>query len=320
MITFFSTAKPFRGHSAMIQLNALQSWRLLSPDVEIILFGADEGTAEVCKELGLRHEPDVEIKKSGTKSVRSIFRRAQEIARHDLLCYSNCDIVFTADFARAFQEVREEFGKFLMVGRRWDLDVNQPLDFSHANWQRILVNRARREGFQRLHYNIDYFVFHRGIFQGIPDLVIGRNHWDQWLVWKAGASGVRVVDASEVVCAIHQSHDYGYHPQGMSGVWNDEATKANFREAGGWRHLHTIEDATYFLGPTGIRPNRFYWLAPTKRRVRAARQAVRTFLRTRLWHPLLDVTRSLRHAVGLRKESLDPLRRQKTPPRHWLDQ
>lgn len=319
MLTLFTTAKPFQGHSAIIQRNALQSWKLLLPDVEIILFGTDEGAAEVCKEFGLRHEPEVELKQNGTKSVRWIFGRAQEIARHDLLCYSNCDILLTSDFAHALASASRWQQKFLMVGRRWDLDVIQPLDFSLPDWQETLVARARREGFQRLHYNIDYFVFPRGLYTEFPDLVIGRNHWDQWLVWKAGASGVHVVDASDAVCAVHQNHDYAYHPQGMAGVWSDEATSANFRAAGGWSHLHTIEDANYLLGPQGIRPNRSYWLAPAKRRFRLADRAVRTFFRTRFWYPLLGATRFLRHALGLRKSSLEPLRRRKTPRRHWQD-
>ncbi len=59
MLTLFSTPKPFRGHINIIQRNALESWRRLDPDAEIILFGDDEGAAEVCRELGLRHEPKV---------------------------------------------------------------------------------------------------------------------------------------------------------------------------------------------------------------------------------------------------------------------
>ena len=43
MLTFFTTGKPFRGHSGIIQRNALRSWLLLDPDVEVILFGDDEG-------------------------------------------------------------------------------------------------------------------------------------------------------------------------------------------------------------------------------------------------------------------------------------
>ena len=46
MLTFFTTAKPFREHDAIIQRNALKSWKLLHPDVEVIFFGDDEGAAE----------------------------------------------------------------------------------------------------------------------------------------------------------------------------------------------------------------------------------------------------------------------------------
>jgi hypothetical protein len=34
MITIFTTAKPFLGHSGIIQRNALQSWTLLHPETE----------------------------------------------------------------------------------------------------------------------------------------------------------------------------------------------------------------------------------------------------------------------------------------------
>jgi hypothetical protein len=65
MLTFFTTAKPFVGHSGIIQRNALRSWKLLDPDVEVILFGDEEGAAEVSGELGLRHETKVERDERG---------------------------------------------------------------------------------------------------------------------------------------------------------------------------------------------------------------------------------------------------------------
>ena len=91
MLTLFTTAKAFTGHSEIIQRNALKSWTLLHPDVEIILFGDDAGAVEISRELGLRHEPHVERNEFGTKRIDYIFRRAQQLARHDVLCYSNCD-------------------------------------------------------------------------------------------------------------------------------------------------------------------------------------------------------------------------------------
>src|SRR6266853_2897164 len=106
MLTIFTTAKPFRGHSGIIQRNALQSWKALHPGIEIILFGADEGAAEAAREFGLRHEPHVERNEWGSKRLDFMFARAEAIARHGILCYINCDIVLMQDFWRAIERVR----------------------------------------------------------------------------------------------------------------------------------------------------------------------------------------------------------------------
>jgi hypothetical protein len=86
MLTFFTTAKPFGGHNGIIQKNSLKSWALLHPEVEVILFGNEEGTPEAAKDMGLRHEPHIERNEFGTKRLDYMFCRAQAIARHNLLC------------------------------------------------------------------------------------------------------------------------------------------------------------------------------------------------------------------------------------------
>src|SRR5215472_14636510 len=98
MLTLFATAKAFEGHSGIIQRNALKSWTLLHPDVEVILFGDDKGAGEIAAELGLRHEACVERSEFGTKRLDSMFRQAQAIARHEILCYINCDILLFPEF------------------------------------------------------------------------------------------------------------------------------------------------------------------------------------------------------------------------------
>jgi hypothetical protein len=70
----------------MIQCNALKSWTLVHPDVEVILFGDEEGAAEAARELGVRHEPHVERNESGGKRLDHFFDRAQEMARHEVVC------------------------------------------------------------------------------------------------------------------------------------------------------------------------------------------------------------------------------------------
>jgi hypothetical protein len=246
----FTTAKAFHGHSRTIQRNALKSWKLLHRDVEVILFGDEEGVAEVCCELGLRHEPHVERHVSGMKYINYIFGRAQEIAGHDYLCYANCDIILMDDFWRAFESVRRRGRPWLLIGKRWDADIEEEICFDNPDWQAALRKLALDQGKQR-QFEIDYFVFASGLFREIPPLVNGRIYWDYWLVWKAEASGAAVIDGSYAVGAVHQNHDYGYHPRGRSGVFEDDLSRRNWDLAANGRHLRRFEDATHLLTRSG---------------------------------------------------------------------
>ena len=268
------------------------SWTRLHADVEVILFGDDAGAAEVARELGLRHEPRVERNRQGSKRLDYVFARAQEIARHEVLCYCNCDIILLEEFCEALCRVRERHERFLMVGRRWDTEVREPLDFSDAAWGARTRELARKQGVQQPAWSIDYFAFRRGLYAEMPALVIGRVWWDHWLVWKAREQRAEVVDVSEVVTAIHQNHDYGYHPLGARGVWTDEQAKENYKLAGGRWHLLTMDDATYILGADGERGNLRRLWAPYWRYARPKVAPA--------WYALLDSTRPIRTLLRLR--------------------
>jgi hypothetical protein len=302
MLTFFTTAKPFLGQSDIIQRNALKSWTLVHPDVEIILFGDDQGSTEVARELRIRHEPNVEKNELGTNRVDYMFSRAQQIARHDLLCYSNCDIIFLPDFRDALERVKEKYARFLALGRRWDTDVDQPIDFSMANWAAQMLSRAVGENRQRPPWFIDYFVFARGVFgSDLPPLLIGRVNWDNWMVWKGIESGNPVIDMSRSVVAVHQNHDYLHHPKGKAGVYGGPEAYRNFQLAGGWKHMRTIADASLALSHDGFKNNWRRYGSAIRRDVTRSWH----FALSRVWHPIwfgvLGVTRPLRSALGLRR-------------------
>jgi hypothetical protein len=293
MLTIFSTPKPFHGHIGIIQRNAIKSWKLIHPDVEIILFGDDEGASEVCQELGIRHEADVRRNEHGTKFLNYIFDRAQSVARHQYLCYANCDIMFASDLWRAFERVKSWNIPFLMAGQRWDVELTEPWNFERSDWESRLVELIGHSGTQRPEDWIDYFLFSRGLYTSIPPLVIGRVHWDQWLIWKARSVKAAVVNASSVVRAVHQNHDYSYHPEGAQGVWSDEQSIRNREVAGGQRHLYTLQDATYTLTCEGADYNWFHRLPPLKRAIRPVWAPT--------WFRFLGFTRPIRRKLGLRK-------------------
>jgi hypothetical protein len=314
MLTIFTTAKAFRGHINVIQRNALKSWTLLHPDVEVILFGRDEGCAEAAKDLGIRHEPEVGRNGFGTILVSSMFDKARAMGRHDVLCYLNCDILLLSDFRAALERVKEKEQQFLMVGRRWDTEIKEPIAFERPGWEREVRELALRTGRRRTADWIDYFAFSSGTYgNGIPEFAVGRTCWDNWLVWKVIDSGHAVVDASRMVVAVHQNHDYAHHKGGKNGVWHGEEAAQNFRLMGGLTHFRTISDAPKRLTKNGVEPNRFHKLAYLWWRTRrgATQASVRTVIawQNAVWHPLLNATRPVRSALGLRKVGAPPMRK-----------
>lgn len=292
MLTAFTIPKPFKGHIAVTQRNTLRSWKLLAPDVEVIVFGEEQGTAEICRELGLRHEPDIECSEFGTPLLNYAFDRAQQIAQHDWLCYSNCDILLMSDFLQAFQRLRAWRDRFMMVGQRWDTDITEPLDFDKPDWERSLCETAIHRGSQRGPDWIDYFTFRRGTCAGLPPFVVGRPCWDHWLIWWMRHCRVPVVDVSQAVAAVHQNHDYSYHPEGMKGAREGPEYRRNRALVGSWRHLNTIDDASHMLAGEGVRRTYRHWGSQFQRE--------QTHVRNRL----LVATGPVRHRFGLRKENL----------------
>jgi hypothetical protein len=260
MFTLFAMPKHFRGHFAVIQRNAITSWTRLSPRPEILLFGDEEGTEELARELGLRHFPEVGRNEYGTPVISDLFRRAEQAATAPIIGSINADIQLTDDFVPALERVRHRFEKFMMVGRRWDLDWVEAIDFSRPGWDADMRGRARSANHQRTPNFIDYFLYTRGVCDGILPLAIGRYYWDNYLLWRGRSSGAELVDASAGVMAIHQNHDFSHHPQGVAGVAGPERIR-NRKMIGAWWHMYTIEDATQLLTADAIVPfKKHAWL------------------------------------------------------------
>jgi hypothetical protein len=118
MITLFTLPKPFLGHIGMIQRNAIQSWTRLHPDIDILIFGNEQGTAEVAAEFGIRHFPDVDVNEYGTPRMNGFFQQAEEAAPHSHMCYVNADIILFPDLLEAVAKV--DLPKFVMGGLRTD--------------------------------------------------------------------------------------------------------------------------------------------------------------------------------------------------------
>lgn len=300
MFTIFSTPKAFRGEFAEIQLNAISSWMALDPRPTIILLGDEPGAAEISKELGLHHIPDVARNEFGTPLVSGLFRKAKENSDDRVLCYTNADMIYLSDFARAITAVSQSAIDFLMVGQRCTVKVPSRPDLGFPGWESDIRALAENSGKLDTEYFVDYFAFSRDLYPDIPPFAIGRPAYDNWLIWRAKKSRARVVDATQAVLAIHQEHGYSHVQQGRKGVYEGDEAARNLALAGPGRLL-SIADATHVLMESGhVQPAR-------GAKYRRAKRA-----RVRLWlsqTSLAKRTKSFRHKVGLSWSTWNAIKR-----------
>ncbi len=266
MLSIFTIPKAFAGHVELIQTNAVESWRRLRGENEIILFSDDPRCTQLAAQDALRHVSEVAQNEHGTPLISDVFACAQRIARHDILCFVNTDIILLDDFPAAVATVAAARERFLMVGRRTNLEITERLDFA-SNWQAALRSRAKAEGDLQSWHSSDYFIFRRNVFAEIPPFAIGRTSWDNWLMYKARQSGTALIDATTAVCAVHQNHHYGHLVGGEVEAWKGDEARRNFELAGGRRKIYTVYDADFTL--KGGRLVSTFWLRYWPRHGRA---------------------------------------------------
>ena len=246
-ITIFSIPKPFYGHIGVIQHNAIVSWTLLTPKPEIILFGDEQGTREICQKFNLIHIPEIQRNKYATPLLDGIFAEIHHRASNDIIAYLNADIILTNDFSLGIQSVSQELDDYLLIGRRWNVEIDRELKFN-PGWKSSLDRLIRDKGCLANYDCKDYFVFPRHLFADIPSFALGRGYWDTWMVRKALADGYPVVDGSLVITAIHQNHPYTHIRGGRNEAYMGREAQIN-KTLGGVNQPGNIACATWQLKP-----------------------------------------------------------------------
>jgi hypothetical protein len=245
-LTIFTAPKPFLDpHIATIQRNAIRSWRQLGPEVSIILHGDDPGVAEAAAEFGCIHVPDVACSEKGVPYIDDMFHRTRQISDAPVLAIINTDIILFPDFLETSRTTAANFEKFVLVGRRWDLDVMEELDFG-SGWEARLRAENLKHGELHKPSGSDYFLFSSNTLLKVPKFTIGRAGWDNWIIHHSLHQPWTTLDASADITIIHQNHDYSHLPDGKSHYKHPES-KRNVEIGGGGKHLSDLRDMDFAL-------------------------------------------------------------------------
>lgn len=244
MLTIFTIPKPFIGLDNIHQRNAIQSWLAIRPECEIILCGNDQGVAEVAKEYKVAHIPDIAVNEFGTPYINDAFDRAQKLANNDFVCYVNADIIFFDDFLVTFDHI--PFNEYLVVGSRWDVDVDDFVDFNTPYSINSFRNAVLSKACLKHQLGSDYFIFKKHSLGELPAFVIGRPYWDYWMIYNARAKHLPVIDASRSIMDVHQNHRYGHVSGRIGDTWYGPEADANNAYVGEEKRF-TLWDCTHLI-------------------------------------------------------------------------
>ena len=212
LMTMFTTFKKSE-QKRIIYENTIRIWQLLWPEVIPILFTelnrSDPKTlAHYAVQQGWHVLPVPKTSPRGIPVLRHMFLEAQKRFNTAFYCYANGDILFdrnltdTVRFLQTALRGRRSH-KLLVIGQRrnWSLKeetyLTELLEVGHyTKNSSLFITDAQ-----------DYFLTTRDGYpwRSIPDFVVGRVGYDNWIVVTALVKHIPVVDATATVTALHQT-------------------------------------------------------------------------------------------------------------------
>jgi hypothetical protein len=209
MLTIFTTTKKFEGHNANSQINAINSWLDLSPEIEVLIFGNPEGLKPTEFDERVNVISYVECI-NDIPRIDYMFESASAKANNEICCFLNADIILTKDFFDTIKNLNLAGKKeYLIVGQRFDFEnLNGRWDFE-INWEKKYLS-----GPKTIHppAGSDFFIFPKMQYskKNIPDLIVGRPGWDLWMIYNARVRNFKTINLSSKCLVYHQNHDYSH--------------------------------------------------------------------------------------------------------------
>lgn len=269
MVTFLASPKSFVGVDDGNQRRAIRSWLAAAQGAEVILYGASQGVSEAARELGVRHVSRIRCNQVGLPYFNAIVEHAAEHGQHARQVYLNCDILLPPYFGSRLKCV--DGGRSLIVGQRIDLAAGTIFYPEPGAWDDS-VGDLIAAGKASLHppSGIDYFVFERGMWHGLPNVLIGRGGYDSALLAYCLRRRIPVYDASRILLVVHQYHDYAHVGDGQRFVFAGPEAQENLVLNDIVHSAPMITDADYQLHEHGVTRNwcRGDWLRFCEMRLR----------------------------------------------------
>ncbi|XP_041376035.1 uncharacterized protein LOC121388662 [Gigantopelta aegis] len=190
-----------------VRNNTCYNWGSLRPLVHPVLFTNSSSAAGQCKKNGWTILPLTQTAAGGAPVLKFMFSEIISRFNSTLYGYSNGDILFGDDLLQTLSAVHVTFktqtSPLLVVGVRTNVNNVKSLEASSS---KNLREAAKKRGKLFISVSEDYFITNKAFpWDGIPEVVVGRVAYDNWLVLDSIHRGHTVIDATETILAVHQT-------------------------------------------------------------------------------------------------------------------
>lgn len=211
-VSFVTAFKKFKGIYTPIQHSALYSWQ--ANDISVVAAENEVGLKEPCqgysniiliqgvaraRELGFNHQAPI---------IRDLIGRALTHVKTPMVALITPDIIIPSNFSSIIDEIFKKYGFniFLYVSRQ-DIQLNYPVN-SPDTYRAIQKEPCRS--------SINYGIFitskfwWRKIISAMPEFIMGRFSWDEWLRMYVEQNIPDRYDVAKSLNLLHCLHDYNH--------------------------------------------------------------------------------------------------------------
>lgn len=214
--------------------SALNSWKRLLPQSNIIMFTEDDSSCSWLRRngfAGVRCLLECTHSAIPRQDIGCMAATAARLASTPFLCMINSDIMLLPHFRQHFRRVflRSDIAEPFMVGQRTNVLQNMRTDFSSPAWESQVLREATSRGELDGVCAIDYFVHTQNVWKHIsmPGFVTGVWLWDRYLLSEANRNKqITTVDATRAFTAVHlQTEQYMAHEARPFQQYNAEVLR-----------------------------------------------------------------------------------------------
>ena len=204
MFTTFKNSQP----KTHIYKNTIRNWERLKPWVQPVLYylPGEDSLIDFAKAHGWDVLEVPKLSKAKVPILRHMFLKAREKYTTPFYCYTNGDILFDDGLVKTLKVLKPVTSKMkqvLIVGRRTNYKVSPGQVIDSFDDIRASSKKGQLFGTNAQ----DYFIStSRGYpWETIPDFVVGRVGYDNWLVVTAIVKKMVVIDTTKTIIALHQT-------------------------------------------------------------------------------------------------------------------